>query len=300
MLITKDNYEENKLYVTEFIKVIRFITNHERFTLFGGVVRDLIIPLSNTKTGNFSLRSFEEVLDSEPIYINDIDVIFFGKEDSFSANVTIFEQVLETHDWKLEKEYIENEVDIYEINPYANVKKHMYRNLVTDMTIDIDLVNVPSRNKVIIDFNVNDVMWNIKHKFEFITISDFEEYSHELYSHENIYYKKLENVMRNIKEKKCSLLDRFIINGENKMKRIIKMKDKGFHIMNCKLNVFNSYENVDIDDRKCLICLGSLSKGNDSISICGYKHLIHEKCGEIWYKKKTYRCLICRDNGLIL
>lgn len=296
--ITLENFNENILFISEFLKITHYLTKGCDFTLFGGVVRDLIVPMSETDDMDLTLPCFKKMLAVEDcIHLNDIDVLY-KTESTRSVRRVISDIKNKLHDmgWEcilVEKDDSKEEPSFFKSSYDISVDRYKLYNSIVDVYIDIDFV-IFEDIQPIIDFNTNNLTWDFENGFGLAHVNQsksgfFNRGVQQLYG-------EISKIKQDIKNKQCEMLPSFIKNIGNNFKRVDKMRSKKYFIRGFENAFRSSYDDVDEEDRKCLICLMEFSENETCITVCGNNHFTHWKCGKSWWSKNQFACLICKNN----
>ncbi len=298
--ITLENFEENKWYVGAFLSVLNALTKNCCVTVFGGVVRDLIIPMSEVEMPKNNMKTFTKALvKNKQIELNDIDVLLTGKYDYEDDMEEIFTHLISSgisasRDPFQDRE--ENHKDenfmIDEKYDFEVLRLKLYHEIFEE-EIRVDFVKIAENSKIIPDFNVNNLTWNFNDGFRLI-YDDTDGYNF-FTTLEFMRCERIVDIKYHIKNKTCILNRRIISNeGTFEIKRILKMLNKGYTILGMESICRTSYKDVDIKDRKCLICFEELDEGVASVVLCKSHHFIHWECGSKWWKQNAFKCIVCK------
>lgn len=294
MIITVENFLDNQLFVADFLSVITMIGETKNFHIFGGTVRDVIIPMLLKNENEISVCSFRKLLEEQKqVEINNIDVICFKNQSVFDMKIDIL-SYMRCWDWEEEKDLnmFESTFDLRDLG-IKSKKIYSVINKISKSEINIEFV-LADRKRVVIDFDVNNVMWDFRNGVRAIR----SEKKQSLWGPKMDDTYVLYNIVENIKNKTCRFHDDFIEpkdDYKSNPERIIKMLSKGFLIIDNRLDVISSY--VNRNDAMCIICREELKEDQISFLMCNGKD--HYHCGTCvmkWFKERQlFQCCCCKQ-----
>lgn len=300
--ITLENYEENKMFICSFLKMTHYLTQVSELTLFGGIVRDLIVPMSECEPSIISMKTFKEMLTNVgSVVINDIDVLLTGSNTYTQKLSKVKSDICRTgfyhrkNNSEDEKNFAEAKKD-YDNSYGIDIKRYTFHDLICDVDINVDFVLVKNHDSPPIDFNVNNLTWSSENGFG---LACFQYQVNYFMSKPQQLYEKIAAIKNDIKQKRCKILPSFSKKITGNMKRIEKMRSKGFLIEGLEHAFKTSYKEVAPEDAKCLICFETLEEKEVSITLCGKDHFLHWECGKIWWSEQKFECLVCKVNNVV-
>jgi hypothetical protein len=312
--ITKENYLEHVFALNAFFTAVKILIS-KNVVFFGGVVRDVIVPLGSRCKEFWKMNEIVATLDdSFSFRLNDIDVLV----DSLKS-IGFILNLFKTLGWKIEFSENDYKLNITKhgmqgCNCEAGTRTYLLSDPLSDTVVKVDMViacsNVDMKS---MDFDVNNLTWD---GLGFGIIAPLTEEPCGMRSYDHFIFNHIENVITAILEKKAMILENISM-SHKKYVRILKMLSLGFSVdkksyLESKLSLLEpsrSRDDVDKSDRLCLIChddivdctvgLGSsavnsqyLTAGpNTVISVCGHDHFMHIKCAMKWWS--TTRSTIC-------
>ncbi len=302
MFITKSNYQENKLFVNTFFRLLTILTR--KFAVFGGVVRDLIVPLCLHDL-NINIPDFETLLELEDgINLNDIDLMqaCYNDEDCKTDTFELHSII------KNSGFIISNTENIDDYNATLATKLMIYDPFNDIDSISLDFVcHDIHKTTPLVNFDVNNLKWSNEFEFDLVERSQIKYLNYRLnkksnlYSYAHLKYKYIDDVFENIRNKRCNILPGFDMSMPKFIKGLRKIMEKNFVVENIRTvelfkNMTTVHEGQEYED-PCIICKDPIANGDVIMVVCeSQKHVYHSNCMMLWLEKNDrYACCICRN-----
>ncbi len=293
MFITYDNFNKKESEIVLFVQLINIITNDARFCVSGDVVRDFIVPLTDVSNDWITLENIKSIL---PVEINSIDILIYnnikdgiiinnGYNGNFDENAFDLRELLKKIGWK--------ELFVSPIQRNNRGCSIKYEHEITGSMIDINIIE--RKDDIKIDFDVNSLCWNKHEKF---TLIYKDQTTHSIFFNDDYLMNiKIMKIINHIKLKICRIMPN--LDPNKNFRRIVKMIEKNYSVINCNLKKYNHKYEIDNEDRICIICREDLYKSSRpaheaAYSICGHNHFVHIRCLTKWYNKKDIKCMVCK------
>jgi hypothetical protein len=305
MLITKDNINtpETLEWFINFQTLLKLLIS-ESYSIFGGIVRDYLVPCSALLQNKYKFNSLIKIVDNYgSLLINDFDIQVKSLEH---ANLIIrnIRNLL-----NVKKIYKKNKIEYNEYSQYIISVEIVFNSCIgKDIIFMIDFVKCTEVNSV--DFSVNNLQWINNYGFKLIQKTEnFYKWIYD--NNTNILNIEFHNIDWNDPEfeKLCiNFISNQIIKKEahfikNKLNNTpVKIKERfkklwshGFIFSEFKygnINCFLTNEHFNHDD-PCTICFDKFEK-NVIVLKTNCDHIFHIDCIYKWNKQKN-SCPICRN-----
>lgn len=302
MKITADNFDKYKLNIFMFCKVFKIFYDNG-YRIFGGVLRDLIVPYHIYSENNkFTLENVKKVIDKVGyIYINDIDICL---DVNYICNFTHLHDMMcgefNISDFKIEITTNKSEAQVYHnytMKVWSKLMEYNYEN-----AIKVDIIhNFITRP----DFDVNSLTLDIQRGFDINGGMDTIQYiisEDEAFKLKKTSYfkdnmatlriltqKSIQKIFDNILNKKATLLPKTSTISLKDIKRYGNILEKNYNIENTGdikflyENSDNHQEHKEYFENHNLCCFCSYEVEFEDNEIC-----VLMKCGHLTH----YICLI--------